>query len=164
MTLADSFPWSSSTNDPIWPAALPFHIFPAIGIERLDLDRDLIETRPADPRVDLARRNLQIHHRSIANVGAAPWQAIAQIAVSFQVVAPGLAPERCRDLAAFRFDGGCLAALGFELGKLPRRLGLSLGNTDVGFKAAIPPHKDIPFPRLYSPTALLMSRATNFNR
>ena len=55
---------------------------------------DVVNLRAADQGGDAARADLQIHHRSVAHIGAAARQPIGIIAVAFEVVAPRLAPER----------------------------------------------------------------------
>jgi hypothetical protein len=74
--------------------------FPARLGEWLDLDADLIEVGSLHEGLDFARRDLEINDGAVSHVGAAARQAILVIAIGFEVVAPGLAPERGRDLSS----------------------------------------------------------------
>ncbi len=69
-----------------------------------DIDGDLIKFGSADRRRDLARVDLQIHHRAVADIRATARQTVFIVAVGFHVVAPRLAPERPRDGPAFDDD------------------------------------------------------------
>ena len=92
--------------------------------QRLDGNRNRVDLRAADNRLDLALLDLQVDDRAIAGVGAAARQAIGKIAVRFEIVAPGLAPDtrwpwlgrrwspgRVRVLLSWPAFQRCLAAL-----------------------------------------------------
>src|ERR1039458_6492422 len=55
-------------------------------------------------RMDRAGRNLQIDHRPVAHIGPPARQPVGIIAVPLQVLAPGHAPKRLGDGAAFDAD------------------------------------------------------------
>ena len=82
----------------------------------------LVNLRAADQRLDLARRDLQIDHRSIAHVGPAARQPIREVAVALEIVAPRLAPERLGDGAALDDDRRDWVPFLLELLHFARRL------------------------------------------
>src|SRR4029077_505196 len=113
--------------------------------------------RSADKRRDTARSDLQIEHRSAADVGPPARQPIRKVAVAFEVVAPRFAPEGPGDRAAFDHNRRELAALLPELHAFARRLHPSSADRDVGDEAVIVvihPHAS---------DAVWRSSATSFN-
>ncbi len=92
---------------------------PSLGHGR-DFHRHPVELRSAHDGADRAGRDAQIDHRSVAHVRASPWQAVREIAVALEVVAPGLAPKRSGDRAALDDHRGCRIALLLERLRLPR--------------------------------------------
>src|SRR5262249_25469943 len=68
------------------------------------VDLDLVNLGPAHPPGHCAGRHLQIDDRSVSHVRPPPREAIAVIAVAFQILTPGFAPERPRDLSAVKED------------------------------------------------------------
>src|SRR5262249_44289340 len=113
---------------------------PAAGGQRFDVNGDLVYLGAADQRRDLARLDLEVHHRAVADVGAAARQAVLVVAVGLPVVAPGPAPEGLCDGPALddhRGDGLALLAAPLDLAG---GLGPPPGHRHVGAKFK-PHHK-----------------------
>src|SRR5262249_39168564 len=55
---------------------------------------------------DRAVAELEMHDRSVANVGPAAGESVSKVAVLLEVVTPGLAPEAPGDRASLDPDGG----------------------------------------------------------
>ena len=85
--------------------AIAFDIVPGSRIERRDFDLDLVGLGTADDRANEPGFDHQISDGTVAKVGPATWQAVGEVAVTFQVVAPASAPEGFRDVACGHNDG-----------------------------------------------------------
>src|SRR5450759_1414330 len=79
--------------------------FPACSRDRRNGDLDLVEFRPGYHCGDLALRDLQVDDGAVADIGPATRQAVLIVAVSFEVVAPRLAPEALGNCAALDTHG-----------------------------------------------------------
>src|SRR5207244_3291503 len=102
--------------------------------------RDAIDLRAGDDGADFAALDLHIENGAVANIGAAARQTILEVAVAFEIVAPGLAPHGTGDGAALHLDGRQCPLLFFgKLGSEPRRVGAALGDRNIGTKAVITP-------------------------
>ena len=119
--------------------ALLFEFLPAGHGKRPNLDGDAIKARAADHGCDLARLDLEIDHRTVANVGAAARQTIREIAVRLQVVAPGLAPEGGSDGAARDLDWRHLLAFSGQPPNLAQGIGPPLRYGNIR-RIKSPPH------------------------
>src|SRR5262249_29287 len=80
--------------------AVPTDGFPTTRFDGRDADLDLVELRAGEQRVDFALGDLKMDDRAVPNIGAAGRQSIRIVAVAFQIIAPGLAPEALGDDAA----------------------------------------------------------------
>src|SRR5262249_24448534 len=112
---------------------------PLLRWQRLDGDGDVVYLRPADQGRHLRRLDLKIDHRAVADVRAAARQAVGEVAVRLQVVAPRLAPERGRDPPAGDDEGRNGLPLLPALLDLTGRLRLPLGDRDV--RTELEPHR-----------------------
>src|ERR1022692_2712279 len=83
-------------------------------------------------RMDRAGRNLQIDHRPVAHIGPPARQPVGIIAVPLQVLAPGHAPKRLGDGAAFDADGCDGMPLLLALLHLARRSAPTLPSRNIG--------------------------------
>src|SRR5207249_9111437 len=139
--------------------AVPADGAPAGSRHRSDRHLHVVHRRAADERRDAARADLQIDHRSVAHVGPSARQPIREVAIAFEVVAPGFAPERPGNRAAFDHDRRYLAALLLELRQFARGLSPSSADRDVGLEAVV-----VAVVHPHSMDAVWRSSATSFNR
>ena len=78
--------------------------FQAGGPELPDADDDVIEVRPDDHGVDPAGVDVQVTDGAVADIRAAPRQAVLEVRARFQMVAPAPGPRSCgRRVARPRF-------------------------------------------------------------
>src|SRR5207245_10516045 len=75
--------------------------FPTARFDRRDADLDLVKLGAGNERQHLGLRDLQIDNRAVADIGPATRQSVGVVAIAFEIVAPGLAPEALGDGAAF---------------------------------------------------------------
>src|SRR5205085_864606 len=113
------------------PTARALDRLPNARRQRSDRHGHVVQGRAADQCGDLARLDLQVYDRAVADVGPAARQAVTDVAVRFEVLAPGRAPERVGDGAAFDRDGRDRDALLLSLGQLAGGLGAPLDDADV---------------------------------
>src|SRR5208283_287000 len=69
-----------------------------------DVDLHFVDIGTADQGPHAAAPDLQIDDRAVANIGSTARQAIFEIGIAFEIVAPSLAPKTLRDLASFKDD------------------------------------------------------------
>ena len=85
----------------------------------------------------MAGLDLEVDHRAVAHVASPAWQAIGVVAIGFEVLAPGLAPEGRGDLAPRDLDRRDIAAGFLHLGDLLRCAATTLCHRHVGRPFAI---------------------------
>src|ERR1700742_2430104 len=102
-------------------------------------------------------RNLQVDHESVAYIAASALQPILVIAVTLQVVAPRLAPERGRDLPGFNHHRRQHRALLAQLACFPFSVALPFGDRDISWPLILV----VPCHGPYSFIAALRSMATS---
>src|SRR5208283_5943450 len=84
--------------------AVPAYRFPSLRRSQGDVDLHFVDIGAADQGPEAAARDLEIDDRAVANIGSAARQAIFEIGIAFEIVAPSLAPKTLRDLASFKDD------------------------------------------------------------
>src|SRR5438876_511377 len=109
--------------------------------ERNDVDLDFVQFRSAHEGLDPPLLDLQVHHRTVANVSPAARQAVFVIAVALEVRTPGLAPEGRGDGSAHDADGGNRLPLPGSLGDFLRRSGAPLSHGNIRPESVIPAHE-----------------------
>src|ERR1035437_1269276 len=109
---------------------------PARLFDRRHPYRYLVNFRTADQGFDLAGRDLKIDYGTVADIGPAARQAVGKVAVLFQVLAPGLAPEGLDDGAAFHHHRRDRMAFLLELGHRFCGFLSPFGNGDIGSPSA----------------------------
>src|SRR5580693_2289717 len=141
ITCLDSLPCSSSTNEPTEPAQST-----QIASQRAGAATEIsiftLDLRAADQRLDLAARELEVDHRAVTNVGAPARQAVREIGIAFEVVAPSLAPEAPGDLAALDDDRRDDAPFLLQLLDFLLRLLATRGGRNIGPES--PEAHDVP--------------------
>ena len=70
-----------------------------------DAHDDVIEVRSDDHGVDSAGVDVQVTDGAVADIHAAPRQAVLEVRARFQMVAPAPAPEAAGDGASLDVDG-----------------------------------------------------------
>ena len=141
-----------------FPGAFGLDGFPEARRQRLDFDFDFVKARSRHAGGHLALADLEINHRTVADISAAARQAVGIVAVSLQVVAPCLAPEGAGDLAAFQQDRrGGLAILFGQLGHFTRGLGAAFRHRHIRPPSKAPTHIFSPIKRVmvHSPRSLI---------
>ena len=129
--------------------AIAFNRAPQVRLQPFDLDDDLVGFRSADDRPDHAGFDHQVRHGAVSKIGLATWQAVGEIAVAFQVVAPAFTPERFRDIARLHDHGTRLAF--FRLRQFLRRANAfrnAVADGNVRSPTATvrtPSHRSLPF-------------------
>src|ERR1039457_6575931 len=104
MTPLDNRPCSNSTSESIAPAQSSQMDFHCAFLTGATFSAALCNSRAADVGMDLAGGNLQVDHGPVAHIGPPARQPVGIIAVPLEVLAPGRAPERLGDGAAFDAD------------------------------------------------------------
>src|SRR5262249_41854057 len=89
---------------------------PSSSGNRADTNTHRVQTRPHDLRLHFAFLDLQVDYRTMPHISTPARQAVGEVAVTLQVLAPCLAPESLRDRATKGADGG-QAGNGFACGR-----------------------------------------------
>src|SRR4051812_4932586 len=79
------------------PSAVGTDGLPARLCDGSDFHRDFVNLRSAYQGVNRARSDLKIDNRPVTHVGSPTRQPVGKVAVAFETIAPGLAPEGLHD-------------------------------------------------------------------
>ena len=106
-----------------------------------DAHDDVIEVRSDDHGVDPAGVDVQVTDGAVADIRAAPWQAVLEVRARFQIVAPAPAPKAAGDGASLDVDGLHVHAVPAQLVQDPGHSGAPGADGNVGWQ---PGHGGIP--------------------
>ena len=101
-----------------------------------DAHDDVIEVRSDDHGVDPAGVDVQVTDGAVADIRAAPRQAVLEVRARFQMVAPAPAPEAAGDGASLDVDGLHVHAVPAQLVRDPGHSGAPGADGNVGWKPA----------------------------
>ena len=101
-----------------------------------DAHDDVIEVRSDDHGVDPAGVDVQVTDGTVADIRAAPRQAVLEVRARFQMVAPAPAPEAAGDGASLDVDGLHVHAVPAQLVRDPGHSGAPGADGNVGWKPA----------------------------